>query len=153
MYLPTTESIAPNDQETQMARVSSAALAPLLDNPSANEAHFHLRTQEDHSAEITLPASAVRVLFQALQEMAKGNAVTVLSTDAELTVQQAADILRMPPRSVNKLLDEEKLPSRQVGLHRRVRSEDVLQYLKREHDRRTNVMKELVAETERLGLY
>ena len=51
------------------------------------------------------------------------------------------------------MLDEKKLPYRKVGAHRRVRYEDALFYLKAERARRAKVMEELVAETERLGLY
>ena len=154
MFVQTTaEAITPSDQEAQIARTSSEALAPLLNEKGASTAHIHFCTESEHEADITLPLSAVHLLLHALQEMAKGNAVALLPVDTELTTQQAAELLRMSRPSVIKMLDEKKLPYRKVGAHRRVRLEDVLLYLKTERARRARVMEELVAETERLGLY
>lgn len=148
-----TEAIMPTDQDTQIARVSSAALGPLLHHQGTSEAHILLRTGSDSETDIVLPLPAVHLLFHALQEMAKGNAVTLLPVDTELTTQQAAELLRVSRPSLIKMLDEKKLPYRKVGAHRRVLYEDVLFYLKAERARRAKVMEELVAETERLGLY
>ena len=80
------------------------------------------------------------------------DSVTVLPVDTELTTQQAAELLRVSRPSLIKMLDEKKLPYRKVGAHRRVRYEDVLNYLETERARRKRVMEELVAETERLHL-
>ena len=147
------EAITPTYQDTQVARVSSAALGPLLNDKAAGPAHIVLRTGSEGEADIVLPLPAVHLLFHALQEMAKGNAVTLLPVDTELTTQQAAELLRISRPSLVKMLDEKKLPYRKVGAHRRVRYDDVLLYLKAERARRAQVMQELVAETERLGLY
>lgn len=74
------------------------------------------------------------------------------SAPAELTTQQAAELLRVSRSSLIKMLDEGKLPYRKVGAHRRVRYEDALLYVRNERARRARVIEELVAETERLGL-
>ena len=77
----------------------------------------------------------------------------IASAPAELTTQQAAELLRVSRPSLIKMLDEGKLPYRKVGAHRHVRSEDALLYVRAERARRAKVMEELAAETERLGLY
>lgn len=147
------EAITPTAQDTLIARTSSKALAPLLQENGASEAHISFRTEGQQGAEITLPHSAVRILFSALQEMAKGHSVTLLPLDTELTTNQAAGLMRVSRPSLIKMLDERKLPYRKVGAHRRVRYEDVLRYLETERARRKQIMEELVAETESLGLY
>jgi excisionase family DNA binding protein len=149
----THEAIMPTDRDTQIARASSEALAPLLQDQQTGEARIRLCTEGNREAEIILPFSAIRLLFHALQEMAKGNTVTLLPVDTELTTQQAAELLRVSRPSLIKMLDEKKLPYRKIGAHRRIRYEDVLLYLKAERARRAKVMEALVAETERLGLY
>ena len=154
MFVPTPNEVTmPTDQDTQIARVSSLALAPLIQENATSEAHIRFGTKGIPEAEITLPPSAVRILLATLQEMAKGHAVTLLPVDTELTTQQAAELMRLSRPSLIKMLDENKLPYRKVGAHRRIRYEDVLHYLEVERARRKKVMEELVAETERLGLY
>ena len=147
------EAITPTDQDTKIARASSEAIAPLLQDNGTSEVRIRFCTEGKQGAEITLPHSAVRILFTALQEMAKGHSVTLLPVDTELTTQQAAELMRVSRPSLIKMLDENKLPYRKVGAHRRVRYEDVLRYLESERARRKKVMEELVAETDALGLY
>jgi len=144
---------APTDQDTQLALASSRALAPLLGDGGPPFAHVHLSADGARTAEVDLPLPIVRLLMGALKEMAAGNAVTLLPVPAELTTQQAAELLRVSRPSLIKMLDEGKLPYRKVGAHRRVRYEDALLYVRNERARRAKVMEELVAETERLGLY
>ena len=154
-----TEVLVPNDEDTQLARASSHALDLLLnaygpDNGGASCAHVRVSADGSaQAAEVDLPLPALRLLMGALREMAAGNAVTLLPVPAELTTQQAAELLRMSRPSLIKLLEEGKLPCRKVGAHRRVRYADALLYIKNERARRAQVMEELVAETERLGLY
>jgi excisionase family DNA binding protein len=147
------EAITPTTADVQMARRSSEALALLLGEKGAGKAQLHFSTAGGQEAKITLPLPATQLLYRALQEMAKGNAVTLIPVDAELTTQQAAEILRISRPSLIKMLDDKKLPYRRVGAHRRVRHRDILAYLETEKAARKEVLKELIAEQERLGLY
>lgn len=151
------EVLVPTEQDAQLALTSSQALAQLLGNLPGDGGspyrHVHLSAEGARATEMDLPLPIVRLLVGALQEMAAGNAVTLLPVPTELTTQQAAEILRVSRPSLIKMLDEGKLPYRKVGAHRRIRYEDALLYIKNESARRAKVMEELVAETEKLGLY
>lgn len=147
------EVLVPTDQDAQMALASSRALARLVGDGQPTHTHVRLSTGDAQPTEVDLPQPIVRLLLGALNEMAAGRAVALLPIAAELTTQQAAELLRVSRPSLIKMLDEGKLPYRKVGAHRRVRYDDALLYIKNERARRAKVIEELVAETERLGLY
>jgi len=54
---------------------------------------------------LNLPASAVRILERTLEEMARGNAVTPVPVDADLTTHEATNMLSISSRSLTQLLE------------------------------------------------
>lgn len=80
---------------------------------------------------VPLPAVAVRLIVGLLAAMADGKPVSVIPGDAELTSQQAADMLNVSRPHLVKLLNDRQIPYRKVGTHRRVRVADVLAYKQR----------------------
>ena len=147
-----TEPLVPTAQDIQHALASRQVLAKLLSTDNALTFHVQLTANGMQSAEINLPLPIVRLLLRALEEMAAGNAVTLLPITKELTSRQAAELLRVSRPSLIKMLDAGKLPYRKVGAHRRVRSDDAIRYIQNERARRAQVMEELSAETVKLGL-
>lgn len=145
-------SVSLPQQETALARTSSTALAdfdaagpPLtlrLENPLTGQ-----------QIETTVPSTAVRVLADVLARMAKGQTVTLIPLHAELSTQQAADILNVSRPYFIKLLEEGKLPFRKVGEQRRVRYEALLRYIEAYQKEAHTALNEMTAEAQRLGLY
>src|SRR6266446_4300118 len=137
----TLEPSLPSEAEAILAKETSRVLAARL---RENEP-LRLRISDDPSPEGTfnLPASALRLLVRILEEMARGDTVTLIPVHAELTTQEAADMLNISRPSLIQLLDEGKIEYRKVGTHRRVRFEALMQYKRRADADRREVLKQL----------
>lgn len=99
-----------------------------------------------------LPGYAINLLLDILTEMAKGNAITVMPIHAELSTQQAAELLNVSRPHLVGLLEQDKIPFRKVGTHRRILAKDVIAYKQRVDSERLNVLNELTAQAQELGM-
>ena len=150
MSQTTLEPSLPSEAEVILAKETSRVLAARMreDEP------LRLRILDDASPEGTfnLPASALRLLVRILEEMARGNAVTLIPVHAELTTQEAADMLNISRPSLIQLLDEGKIEFRRIGTHRRVRFEALMEYKRQADADRRKVLEELAAYDQELGI-
>jgi excisionase family DNA binding protein len=128
-----TEPVAPSEADMILARDSVRRLAPQL--AGSNDCQqLHIVEPGGTSELVTIPASAFRLLVAILAEMASGNAIRLIPHHAELTTQQAADLLNVSRPYLVRLLDEGRMPFHRVGTHRRVLFKDVMTY-RAEHRR------------------
>ena len=145
------ELALPSDADAKLAQESGRRLAPYLGKKRASLA---VRVQADGSAEevVPVPRSALRLLADILAEMGKGNTVQVVPIRAELTTQEAADLMNVSRPYLVKLLDEGAIPSRKVGTHRRVLFEDLMTYKRWNDAERLKALEELSAQAQELNM-
>jgi excisionase family DNA binding protein len=101
---------------------------------------------------LVLPAAVIRLLGALLTELAKGNAVTLMPHHAELTTQEAADLLNVSRPFLVSLLVNGQLPFHKVGTHRRVRFSDLMIYKRRRDAESEAALRELAALSQELKL-
>ena len=138
----------PTEAETRLAAKSSERLSRLAGRRGRS---LKVRVEQDKEA-ITIPMSAVRLLADILAEMAKGNAVTIVPLSAELTTQQAADLLNVSRPFLIEQLENGTVPFRKVGTHRRILFRDLMAYKQQIDQDRLNALEDLSALDQRLGL-
>jgi excisionase family DNA binding protein len=145
------ETVAPTEADALLARESSRRLAA---HQLGRRSSVRIRLLDDseEAETVDVPASALRLFLHLLTEMSQGNAVTLIPTHAELTTQQAADLLNVSRPYLVKLLDEGKIPCRTVGKYRRVRFDDLMAYKRRDDEARAKVLDQLTAEARELGM-
>lgn len=101
---------------------------------------------------ITIPANIFRTIIKMLVEMGNGNAVAVVPVSAELTTQQAADLLNVSRPHLIKLLTSGAIPFRMVGTHRKLLAREVLNYREQTVLERRAALTSMVELDERFGL-
>ncbi len=139
------EPITPSTDDVRLAKSSSRRLAPFLNR------NLNVRIAETNE-QIELPAGAVRLLVDLLSAMAEGNAVTLIPIHAELTTQQAAELLGVSRPFLVKQLEDELIPYRRVGTHRRILFSDLMKYKHEIDRRRTQSLDELAEQAQELEM-
>ena len=139
----------PHDAElTRLARASATELSQLLrERPESDRAHIKL-----DGADLVLPRQALVLLRDLLTEMAQGNAVTILPTHAEVTTQEAANMLNVSRPHLVKLLEEGAIPFTRVGTHRRIRLQDLLAYKRQQEETSEAALQELADQAQDLDM-
>ncbi|MGW0248910.1 helix-turn-helix domain-containing protein [Nocardia goodfellowii] len=101
----------------------------LLRHP--DEQDIEVTVETDGSEALVLPREAMSLLAYILTQAAAGKGVTITPTNAELTTQQAADMLNVSRPYVIGLLEAGEIPFRLVGRHRRIRYDELQKYMAR----------------------
>lgn len=101
---------------------------------------------------VAIPLKALKLLTSILSNMAEGKSIALMPTDAEISTQQAAEILNVSRPYLIKLLEEGNIPFKKVGSHRRVFLQDVLEYKSYFKKKRKSQLNKLAAEAQRLNL-
>jgi excisionase family DNA binding protein len=144
------EVVTPTKADSVLAKESSQRLAAYLGDASGLRLEVKTATTSEG---LTLPTSVFRLLLSLLNELGEGNAVALTPIRAELTTQQAADLLNVSRQHLVKLLDEGSIPSHKVGAHRRVQTEDLLAYKRDFLAKRHAALDELQALSQELDMY
>lgn len=143
------EIISPDSADAALAKLSGRSLAARLGRKIVPLLEIR---DGDTGETVKLPSSAARALLSVLTEMGQGHAVQVTPIHAELSTQQAADILNVSRPYIVKLVDDGAIPSRKVGVQRRLLLEDVVAYKRTMFTTQIRGMAELAELSQELGL-
>ncbi len=138
----------PDTESSALARASAEELSRLLGQmPHAERAQVKL-----DGSDLILPRQALALLRDLLVEMAQGNAVTIVPTHAELTTQEAANLLNVSRPYLVKLLENGDIPFTKAGTHRRIRYQDLMTYREQRMLESKSALDELTAQAQELNM-
>ena len=143
--------LLPTAQAAALAIHSQRQLAAYL-SPDIDVQKIQVIDQYQQTHAIELPMPALRMFLDILAELAQGNAVKIVPIHAELTTQQAAELLNVSRPYVVKLLEQGLIPYHKVGKHRRVRYADLIIYQQQQRSTSEQAMYELMEQAQDLGM-
>lgn len=130
----------PVEREIKAAIEGQRALAAYLATQFETQ-HIQIFDEQNEAHRVELPTSALHLLADILAALAEGNAVKVVPVHAELTTQEAADLLNVSRPHMIKLLESGEISYHKTGKHRRVRFADLMNY----KDRRDTASEQAMA--------
>lgn len=145
------ETALPVEREVAAAVEGQRVLAAFLSTRFEIQ-RIQIFDAKNQAHQVELPTSALRLLVDVLSELAEGNAVKVVPIHAELTTQEAADMLNVSRPHLVKLLESGALAFHKTGKHRRIRFADLMAF-KTEQDRASaQAMEALAKQAQELQL-
>jgi excisionase family DNA binding protein len=141
----------PEESEVRAAVQGQRELAAYLATKFETQ-RIQILDDRNVAHQIELPTSALRLLVDILAELAAGNAVRVVPVHAELTTQEAADLLNVSRPHFIKLLETRALPYHRTGKHRRIRFDDLMKFKAERDQASERAMSELAQQAQELKL-
>lgn len=113
---------------------------------------IRLVVADEHDETLVVPRGAVELLARILAHMAASQGVSVVPSHAELTTQQAADLLNVSRPFLIGLLEAGAIEYRKVGKHRRIKAQSLMSYIAGDDQRRRDAADELTRLNREMGL-
>lgn len=142
------QPVTPSEEDVNLAKQSSRSLTAL----GGQKVTCRIKSAKGEPVEIELPMAAVRMLTQMLTQMAEGKAVVLMPINAQLTTQQAADLLGVSRPFLVEQMKSGQLAFQKVGTHRRIAYVELMRYREKMAAESQEAMNSLAAEAQELKL-
>jgi len=144
-------TLLPSQKESALAKLSSRELAAYVETRASTQ-RVAITDKDGELHRVEVPVSALRLLVDILTELGEGNMVKLIPIHAEMTTQEAADVLNMSRPTLIKLLDDGLIPYHRAGNRRKLKYTDVMAYKEDVDQKRLQALDELSALDQSLGL-
>lgn len=142
--------IRPGEVDAQVADRAARRIRDYLARHQGDEP-ITINVEVGDDDALVVPRPAAVMLAQVLAMLANGQGVQIMPDRAMLTTQQAADMLNVSRPYLIGLLEQNLIPYEMVGTHRRIAFADLLEYTRKDDQRRRVALDELTALSEELG--
>ncbi|WP_346318350.1 helix-turn-helix domain-containing protein [Chitinophaga sp. YIM B06452] len=144
----------PTRSDQKIARALHEKMSEASAKLAKKSTHTFKIQIDGYTTELSIPKSAVQLLFAILQNMADGNTIALLlsNSNADISTQQAADLLGVSRPHVVMLLDRGDIPHFKVGTHRRIHLKDLIEFDKKMKKNRADKLDQLAAQAQELNM-
>lgn len=143
--------VAPGAVDAQVAARALRRIKDFLARDRDRSDELAILVEGGAGEALVVPRPAVEMFVHILAAMANGQGVQIMPLNAELTTQQAADLLNVSRPYLIGLLDRGEIECRLVGRHRRIRFDALMEYLRQDDQRRKAAIDELTRLDQDLG--
>ncbi|MDO3621013.1 helix-turn-helix domain-containing protein [Ralstonia pseudosolanacearum] len=151
MNVSSISKVLPSEEDVTLAREAGRTLAAVLATGAAVR-QVDIRDSSGRVRSVQMPAAALQLLQDVLDQIEKGCAVSVVPVHAELTTQEAAQMLGVSRPFLVQMLEKGDIPFHKIGTHRRVRYRDVVDYKKRLDTQRREALEALTEQAQALDM-
>lgn len=127
------------------ARAAAADVQGLLDQSAADDELKAVLVGPDGERTVRLPRAALVSLVEVLEALGDGREPSVVPMAKELSTGEVASLLGVSRQYTVRLLDDGRLPYRRVGNRSRVQLRDALAYMRKDHRRRVDGLRDVAA--------
>lgn len=143
--------VAPGVVDAEVAARALRRIKDYLNSDQGRPDPLEILVEGGPGEALVLPRPAVEMFAHVLTAMANGQGVQIVPVNAELTTQQAADLLNVSRPYLINLLDSGEIEFRLVGRHRRVRLDALMEYMRHDDLKRKSAIDELTRLDQELG--
>lgn len=145
--MTTFDMTKPTDTEIELAQAARKMMIKYLDHSAAGSFMIvpDRKQAGEHSTQLALPPTAVRLLAEVLKYMADRESITLIHSSKEFSTQEAANFLNVSRPFVIKQIKEGKLKATLVGRHRRIAFSELQAYRNQVMQQATQAINEFSA--------
>jgi excisionase family DNA binding protein len=144
-------SIDPGEVDTAIAgRTGRRIRDYLAAHPDEDPLELHI--EGDDSDVLVVPRAGAAMFAQIMSTLEAGQGVALIPSDAQLTTQQAADMINVSRPYLIGLLESGKIEFTTVGRHRRISFMALMEYKRRADQRARAAADEMSGLGQELGL-
>ncbi len=139
----------PSDIDRERANQLRQILAELIseDTPVS----MKLALEKGQIAEVTLSPLLAQTFLDISRLISSGRSFSIMPVNAELTTQQAADMLNVSRPYFVKLLERNEIDFTKTGRHRRVKAQDLFAYKERRDSERARILSDMARDDSENG--
>ena len=144
--------ILPKTHDVDLAGKASVEIASFLSRDKKKDIMFAMKRGNRKEVFFYLSPAIVNIFFRALVQISAGHAVTIVPIHAELTTQEAANLLNVSRPYLIRLLEQGKIPFHKVGRHRRIMFKDLLKYREKSKEKSRKTREALTKQAQDLDM-